>query len=105
MKISKLVLEGDAPGIWRFMRKHLPPSMKADSWEGYGKHYYVSSGNTRVAQIDNMMFPSIIKFFARCTDIVEVMHPAYLSDIQDVARKYEAETGGRVWIRYWDECK
>lgn len=98
MKIVKLKHEQQC-NLWRFFKEHLPPSLRATSNDdGYG-HQYGIEVKTRGLRSYVPFSDGIATVW---DDHVELRHPEYFSDFEDIIRKYEAATGKEVEFRYWE---
>ena len=111
MKTVKLrtELHKSFPEFFRFIAEHLPQSMAARRWsDGYGVKYLVWSGNVLVSEVWDAAWWSPWKWFSPklfgspTRPTIELRHPQYYSDIEDVIRKYESATGKEVEFRYWE---
>lgn len=90
--------------MWRWLAQHLPPSLEArELRNGYG---------TRCGIYRRGKAPG---FLARALDLegdpvatvvfneVELHHPEYHSDFDDLLRRYEFDhPGTEVTLRYWE---
>ena len=103
MKIVRLESGHEIPPLWLFMRNNLPPSLLAIKMDdGYGHVYGVKvKSNTLASRI-----PIIEWFKERIAtvgdDRVELMHPQYYSDFEQIIAKYEEKYGREVEFRYWE---
>ena len=88
-----------SPDLFEWMKQNLPSSLSAGkNGEGYGYGYYIYAGSAPV--------------FFRGNPIAEIhnstivlFHTNYFSDMEDLGRKYEQETGYEVTLRYWQAPK
>lgn len=100
MKLVRLTAFDGVP-LWQFVFSHPPRGLRVSRCtSGYGEIYclelkikslasYIPFTNP-VAQIHD--------------DVIEVFHPQYMSDIEDLVRAYEKETGREVLVKYWESA-
>lgn len=104
MKIIKRKAASETP-LWVFFKRNLPPTLVCDERsDGYGTIYEIHVKRSLVN-------PSLKERFANwCSDgiavvgadSVELRHPEYFSDFEDIIRKYEATGGSCVTFTYWE---
>lgn len=95
------------PAIFQFMRWNLPKTLTCERvCDGYGCDYYVCAKDGRVvASVASTWYP--FGWFLRMlkklpNDRVQLKHPEYYSDFEDVIRKYETQSGKSVIFEYWE---
>ncbi len=104
MKCTRLDPDAKAAPLWRFAKRTMPASIKCVRWEGYGQHHELRTvaGDHLVASIEDIIFfPRLVKWWHGCDDVITVYQPQYLSDVEDMVRKFESETKRSVWVRYF----
>ena|SRR5687767_3184215 len=97
MKVEKLPANGRHPALWEFARDHLPSSLRATcTSDGYGSIYAIE---VREPGLLNLLRSGIATVGR---EEIELRHPEYFSDFEDLCRKYEAATGREVTLRFWE---
>lgn len=99
----KTIRETSQDSLWNFIQAHLPASLRAEKimW-GYGHKCFVYASSYR---------RGIVSRFFECEgdpvaeitfDTVELYHPQYFSDFEDLLRRYEQKQDGRsTTLRFW----
>lgn len=106
MKIERQI---ESPKLWTFAREHLPRGLVAANYIiGYGR----VAGIYAIRPEDKPGFFARMMAFTPRDPIAEIhgatiflYHPEYFSDFEDLARKYESETGYEVTLKYWQAPK
>jgi hypothetical protein len=99
----KLLRRIKNPRLAEFADRNLPHSLVLQTQtDGYSctYHYIYQKGHTPWLGLGRGDPVAQIKL-----DTVELMHPNYFSDIEDLVRKYEAETGHEITVEYWQDPK
>lgn len=99
MKIEKLKAEKRCE-LWEFFRENLPPSLRVAKYgNGYGQVMFVRIKERSIASYLKLLDQGIA--IVRDEE-VELFHPEYFSDFEDICRRYEMVTGKEVTLRYWE---
>ena len=99
MKLVKINSQKEC-GLWEFVRTNLPSSLRATKFgDGYGTIYGIEVKE----RSDIIGYLPLTSGIATIGDgYIELRHPEWFSDFEDLVRKYEAKTGKEVEFRYWE---
>jgi hypothetical protein len=90
------------PELWVFVKNNLPPSLAAYvQSDGYGFVYGVVVKENREIGFFKRDDRPILATVDDYT--ITVNHPNYLSDFEDIARKYESKYQHEIKLRFWEE--
>lgn len=104
MKLTNMT--NQHPLLWQFMLRNPPRGLLATKLnDGYGTAYAIKLKQDCTAA----RLPIMNWFQDRIATVhdkrIELYVPAYLSDIEDIVRKFEAQHPGQeVEIVYWNEA-
>ena len=98
MIVERLSVNPHGPSVSSFMRANLPPALTVKrEYCGYAAHDYIVTrkvfGAEKIASIADCLNGSTV---------VELLHPQYLSDLTALCESFEAATGRKVVLRYWE---
>jgi hypothetical protein len=98
MKIERLK-HGQDHELWRFFREHLPSSLRAcKRSDGYGGVYEIEVKERSLASY----VPFSRGIATVSDDTVELRHPEWFSDFEDICKRYEKLTKRKVTLKYWE---
>ena len=98
MKIIKL--KRTPPELWMFAKDNLPSSLRATRWtDGYGCTFGI---NVKEKSLQSYV-PCRRGIATIDEKQIKLFQPQYFSDMEDICREYEAETGIEVTLSYWDD--
>lgn len=101
MKIERRV---DPGVLWAWLQSHLPDSLKGHAMpSGYGFRQYIYAGGTMPSFLSRHCFEQIGDPVAEVSGtLVELYHPQYYSDFQNLLQSFEAETKVEPKLVYWE---
>ena len=101
MKTERRIASGH---LWNWLLTKLPRSFEARRFGvGYGYMHCIYTGGCAPSNFLQNYFEAVGDPIATVYDNeVEVHHPQYVSDFEDLLRKYEAETKIEPKLVYWE---
>lgn len=100
MKIIKLKSEQECK-LWEYFEQNLPSSLIAKKYtDGYGYIFgvHVKEGSNFLDRVN----PFSDGIATITNSSVELRHPEYFSDFEDIINGYERLTGKEVEFRFWE---
>lgn len=85
--------------LWEFVARNLPPTLRARKEnDGYG---FIMGIEVKERSLKS--YVPFTRGIASVSDnFIELRHPQYFSDFEDIITRYEAATGKEVTFRYWE---
>lgn len=104
MKVERVIKH---PNVFAFAKTHLPSGLITYDFQcGYGYFYcIIHPPKPNWIKEQFMTFNSLDPIADVCGDVINLRHPQYFSDMENLARAYEAATGFEVTLKYWQTPK
>ena len=91
------------PPLWNWIPGRLPQSLVFKKIkQGYGWSACIYRAGYRRGIIDTLFenLGDAVAFVH--SNEIELYHPEYYSDFEDLLRKYESETGAETTLKFWE---
>ena len=92
------------PGsLWKFVKDTIPKSLTAEEIQiGYGKFQVIYRIGHKRGIMDRLLEQLGDPVATVGTTTIEIFHPEYFSDFENIAQRYEHATAKEVLLKCWE---